>query len=266
MRVAVLIFGQFRHFQEILSTNIQEIKKTFPDASLDFFILSNRLPSGNYTEENEQKVKDILGKNGTIRIFRFWEDLVEYHAYDASILDYYTKLVDSNLYRMQALHHNIRWTANLWHRVHLLWKFFEESGYTSYDYCVFARIFDFQIRLLRPVLMEQDPATTFFIGSDALFIASPPLMKQCLLLGTRAENFQYFTWTPAFKDAFMDINGYVAIIEQTLSPEAQIFKWVYDTIPKYKNIRWDYDFEDSVSNETANFFIQQYNYREVYRQ
>jgi len=267
MRVAVLIFGQFRYFNEILDTNIQEIKKTFPGASIDIFILSNRLRSGNYTEENEQKVRNILEKNGTtIRMFRFWEDLVEYHAYDTEVFEYYTNLVNRNAYRMQGLHHNIRWHANIWYRSYILWKLFEECAEGSYDYCVFARIFDTEIRLLRPILTEKDVQTTFFIGSDALFISSPPLMKQALSLGSRTENFQYFTWSPGFKEACMEMNGFIAIIQQTLSPEAQIFKWVYDTVPKYKNIRWDYDFEDSVSNEKANFFVRVYNPGTIYTQ
>ena len=62
------------------------------------------------------------------------------------------------------------------------------------------------------------------------------------------------------------MNGFIAMIQQTLSPEAQIFKWVYDTVPKYKNIRWDYDFEDSVSNEKANFFVRVYNPGTIYTQ
>ena len=244
MSIALLVFGQFRAYEEVFEANILELKKSF--LSFDIFILTDKLPSGLYSEEAEKYIRHILDKhNVRIKLFSYWEDLKDLHATDKLMGEFSTKFIN----KINASPENL-WMVNLWYRRYILWKLFENMN-ESYDCCVFARPFDTTIQFLKPITLEID---TLYTCVDTFFVGSPPIMKKLFMFGSTLK-WDNSEWPEDFWKAFATFDEFIANSRNTLCSESQVFYYIYNNI-KWKNIRWDFTSTDSPSHNEAVFHIR----------
>ena len=249
MHIALLVFGQFRAYEEVMEKNLQQIQKTFPTSTFDIYILTDKKPEGFYSADAEESIKFLLGKyKVSIKLFAFWEDLTSCHATDAVITEYM---------KQSGLPWNSDFLGSLWYRRYILWKLFEEQN-ISYDFCVFNRLFDTDINLLHPLLpllQETTGPQTLFYAIDTFFIASPPIMKRLLTFGSTAQHFKDFEWSQEFTDAFKHFDYNVATHKHTFCSQTQIFKYIFDSFEYHKNLHADF-VHGSPSHTDARFFIK----------
>ena len=251
MHIALLVFGQFRAYEEVLEANIQELQKAFPESTFDIYILTDKLISGAYSPQAEAEIRATLQTHKiNLKLLSFWEDLLDCHAADTNIINYM---------KQSKLPWNSDFLGSLWYRRYILWKLFEEAAtksHSAYDYCVLNRIFDTDIKILRPIhdVLTQD---VLFYAVDTFFIGSPSIMKKLLKFGSNPSNFKDFQWTEEFTNTFKIFDQHIQTNKITFSSESQISKYILDTYDtsKHKNIRFDY-VEDSPSYNDAYFYIK----------
>jgi mannosyltransferase OCH1-like enzyme len=249
MHIALLVFGQFRAYEEVLDENIQELKKAFPESTFDIYILTDKLISGAYSPEAEAEIRATLQSHQiNLKLLSFWEDLHDCHSADTNMTNYM---------KHSGLPWNSDFLGSLWYRRYILWKLFENTkANAEYDYCVLNRIFDTDIKLFRPIhdVLTQD---VLFYAIDTFFIGSPSIMKTLLKFGSNPSNFKDFQWTEGFTNTFKIFDQHIGSNKVTFCSETQILKYILDTYNKsqHKNIRFDY-VEDSPSYNDAHFYIR----------
>ena len=251
MKIALLVFGQFRAYEQVLESNILELKKAFP-ASFDIYVLTDKLPKGLYSPEAEAHIRSrFVAHDITIKLFEFWENLTHLHATDKVINEYNHQFLNTHL-NGKPIDKGHYWMMNLWYRRFVLWKLFEQQK-GSYDYCIFNRLFDTSIRLLRPICEDLNPHT-LFASIDTFFIASPPIMKTLMNFGKTTENWLPVEWTPEFTAEYMKWDTVLPKNKDTFCSETQLFRWILGM--PWKNIRFDFTTQESPSHATAYFDIR----------
>jgi len=253
MLIALLVFGQPRAYEEVMEENIKQILAAFPSSEVHIYILTNRKISGGFYEDTEGKIKAILEKYKiTVKLFAFWEDLTEFHSTDEIIGQYVKGWLGEREYFPSSL-----WMGNMWYRKYILGKLFDSvKGSSVYDYCVLCRLFDTNIKLLRPIMPSLEPDKLFY-AIDTLFIASPLIMNTLLKFGRTTEHYSDFEWTPEFTEAFRAFDYTLATKKDSLCSESQIFHYIRKTFAtdKHQNIRQDF-VERSESHASAFFYVR----------
>lgn len=253
MKLGLLVFGQFRAWEDILKQNLQQFQEQFPNCELDIFILTNKAKGSMYSESAETQIRTLLAQvpNLTLKFLKFWEDLQDLHAIDSLMLDIGKEYTNGRI--------NLKnyWMVNLWYRMYILMKLVEqEVNWNSYDYFIFNRLFDTSIKFIRPILpILQDPTTknTLLMCIDMLFIASPPIMKKLLNFGAIPIHWKEFEWTQEFIRQYESFDCVISKQHTVLCSESQIFHFIYTQFPSYRNIRYDFMAKESPSH--ANSFI-----------
>jgi hypothetical protein len=252
MLIALLNFGQPRAYEEVMEENIKQILVAFPSSEIHIYILTNRNISGGFYEDTEGKIRGILDKYKiTIKLFAFWEDLVEFHSTDEIIGQYVKGWLGERDYFPSSL-----WMGNMWYRRYILGKLFDSvKGSSVYDYCLLSRLFDTEIKLLRPIVpvLENDK---LYYAIDTLYIGSPSVISTLLKFGRTTEHYRDFEWTAEFTEAFRTFDYTLASKKDTLCSEAQIFHYIRNTFAadKHQNIRWD-PVQQSESHSRAFFYV-----------
>jgi hypothetical protein len=253
MLIALLNFGQPRAYEEVMEENIKQIQAAFPSADLHIYILTDKKINGGFYEDTEDKIRGILDKYKiTIKLFAFWEDLLEFHSTDEIIGEYVKGWLGK-----RDCSPNTDWMGRMWYRRYILGKLFESvKGSSVYDYCVLCRLFDTEIKLLRPIMPSLEPDTLFY-AIDTFFIGSPRIMNTLLKFGRTTEFYSEFEWTAEFTEAFRGFDYTLATRKETLCSEAQVFQYIHNTFPanKHQNIRWDF-VETSESHASAFFYVR----------
>ena len=253
MLTALLVFGQPRAYEEVMEENIKQILAAFPSSQLHIYVLTDKKITGGFYEDTEGKIKAILDKYKiTIKLFTFWEDLIQFHSTDEIIGQY----VKGWLGRRDCSP-NTDWMGRMWYRRYILGKLFDSvKGSSVYDYCVLCRLFDTEIKLLRPIMPALKPDKLFY-AIDTFFIGSPRVMNTLLKFGRTTEHYRDFEWTPEFTDAFRAFDYTLATRKETLCSETQIFQYIRKTFAadKHQNIRWDF-VEGSESHANAFFYVR----------
>ena len=265
MKVGLLVFGQFRAWEDVFDENLKQVQKEFESCDVDVYILTDKNKGSMYSEYAEKYIYDSIKKaNFQIKRFEFWEDLPRFHETDAIIREY-AKIILKD--KIPADDRN-NWTMNHWYRRYCLWKLVEENpDWQNYDFFVFLRLFDARIKILRPLLPllqcgtkdtkdtkdSKDSKDTLYMCIDMTFISSPSNMKKLLQIGTVPFQWTDFEWTPEFYNAFNSFDSCLANQRMTFCSEAQVFHYIYLNFPKWKNIR--YDFNATVSPSHAESYI-----------
>ena len=250
MRIALLVFGQFRAAEEILAPNLKELQKAFPGAQFDVYILTDKKAEGNYSTDLESYIKTTLESNNmSLKALNYWESMTDCYALEDLLSHNFLKVFPPATHTDERQHFN----ARLWFRRYILWKVFEQSpDYSSYDFCLFTRIFDTSIKSLRPCQISPD---TLLGSIDTLFIGTQPIMKKLFQFG-QATFWTDFTWTPEFTAAFATFDSCLANTKPTFCSEVQIFRYILAIFPKWQNIRWDFNAQQSPSHAEAYFHIR----------
>jgi hypothetical protein len=253
MLIALLNFGQPRAYEEVMEENIKQIQAAFPSSDIHIYILTDKKITGGFYEDTEGKIRGILDKYKiTIKLFVFWEDLIEFHSTDKIIGQYVKGWLGERDYWVNA-----DWMGRMWYRRYILGKLFDSvKGSNIYDYCVLCRLFDTEIKLLRPIMpfLKQDK---LFYAVDTFFIGSPSVINTLLKFGRTTENYKDFEWTAEFTEAFRAFDYTLATNKVTLCSEAQVFQYIRKTFSgdKHQNIRWDF-VETSESHANAFFYVR----------
>ena len=253
MKLGLLVFGQFRAWEDILKQNLQEFQEQFPNCQLDLFILTDKAKGSMYSESAETQIRTLLAQvpNLTLKFLKFWEDLQDLHTIDSLLFDIGKEYTNGRI--------NLKnyWMVNLWYRRYILMKLVEqEVNWNSYDYFIFNRLFDTSIKFIRPILpILQDPTTknTLLMCIDILFIASPPIMKKLLNFGATPIHWKEFEWTQEFIRQYESFDCVISKQHTVLCSESQIFHFIYTQFPSDRNIRYDFMAKESPSH--ANSFI-----------
>jgi hypothetical protein len=252
MLIALLNFGQPRAYEEVMEENIKQIQAAFPSSEIHIYILTNREISGGFYEDTEGKIRGILDKYKiSIKLFAFWEDLVDFHSTDEIIGQYVKGWLGERDYFPSSL-----WMGNMWYRRYILGKLFDSiKGSYVYDYCILSRLFDTQIKLLRPITNSLEPDTLFY-AIDTLYLGSPSVMNTLLKFGRTTEHYKDFEWTAEFQEAFRSFDYTLATKKDSLCSEAQVFQYIRKTFQadKHQNIRWD-PVQQSESHSHAFFYV-----------
>jgi hypothetical protein len=252
MKVGLLVFGQFRSYEEWFESNIVEIQKSLPGTSFDIFILTDKLVSGNYSKEGEDYIRNTLDKyNITVKLFAYWEDQTDYHAIDKDMNNF-----NKNFLNGVIPSYTNDWMVNLWYRRYILWNMVKLiCQYKHYDFFLYSRLFDTEIKMIRPVyelLSTPDYKSTLYTSIDTLFIGSPLVIDTLFQFGGRQTNWKDFVWTDEFIQAMIPFDGNPSLIatrQHTMCSESQIFYYIYNTFtsksnsyPKYNimNLRYTY--------------------------
>lgn len=253
MLIALLNFGQPRAYEEVMEENIKQIQAAFPSCELHIYVLTDKKITGGFYEDTEDKIKSILDKYKiAIKLFAFWEDLVEFHSTDEIIGQYVKGWLGK-----RDCSPNTDWMGHMWYRRYILGKLFESvKGSNIYDYCVLCRLFDTEIKLLRPIMPSLEPDTLFY-AIDTFFIGSLSVMNTLLKFGRTTEHYKDFEWTAEFTEAFRAFDYTLATKKETLCSEAQVFQYIRNTFAadKHQNIRWDF-VEGSESHTSAFFYVR----------
>lgn len=238
MKLGLLVFGQFRAWEDVLEDNIKTLEKQFTNYDVDVFILTDTLPSGMYSKEAEHRIHERLSAAGfSLKHIFYWEDQIHLHTYDTLL----TQLNKTFLGDVEPTWKN-DWMMNLWYRRYILWKLVEESvDIHEYSVFFFARIFDTYIEIKESISEYLTDHETLYTCIDTLFFGSPALMKLLFQFGSSFSNWKHFEWTPEFKQAFLEYDQSIGEREHTLCSESQVFYYIYTTIPKWKNIRIDFN-------------------------
>jgi mannosyltransferase OCH1-like enzyme len=255
MQIAVLVFGQFRSVKDHLENNLVQIQKAFSGLTPTFhvYILTDKLDSGNYSEETEAFVKQTFQHyNFSIKFLEFWEDFSDCHAIEG-ILNRYLKDKIHNFYIKNKIKeppcHRAEWAASMWYRRYILWKFYEAfatNNQLTYDQVLFTRIFDTRITTLKPIkpLLHSNPDALHFC-IDTLFLGSHATMKFLFHFGSSTNFWRDFEWTPELTQEIAKFDLGLSKVKQTFSSEAQIYQYIRFHILHHKNIRYDFSNPDT---------------------
>lgn len=239
MKLGLLVFGQFRAWEDVLEQNLTALQKEFQQFDVDVFILTDKLKSGMYSTVSEERIKQLIIQKGFhLHSLFYWEDQEHLHEF-SSLLH---KLNQDFLGSTPPSWKN-DWMMNLWYRRYVLWTLVKEAvNISDYSVFFFARIFDTSIEIHSSLQQYLTDLNTLHVSLDTLFFGSPKLMDILLKFGSSPKNWkQTIDWTQGFKDTFLTFDSHIAGSEHTLCSGTQIFKYIYDTIPLYKNLRNDFN-------------------------
>jgi FkbM family methyltransferase len=267
--VALMIYGQFRSYAHNLRENVRMLAPIFRDKAVHVFILSNQLASGNYSEQNEREIRDILNEAGFhLCFFDYVENLGSQHAANeqAAHASYFASLKNKDgvsndvildiMYRKFALNQ----IKNAYCNQHNI----------VMDLHVFGRLFDVIIR--HPVHADSDhtkrieheidkltvcssDARTVLGSSDTLFIGTREPMDHLFECGMHLRGPEIWN-DPEFTEVMMRADSCLCIHRATYSPEVQYIAHMYFSTFKYRNIRFDYNDAESTKNYESLYDIR----------
>jgi FkbM family methyltransferase len=268
--VALMIYGQFRSYASNLRENVRMLAPIFRGKVVHVFILSNQLASGNYSEQNEREIRDILDEAGFhLCFFDYVENLGSHHAANeqAAHDSYFANLKNKDgvsnevipdiMYRKFALNQIKNAHCN-------------QHG-IDMDLHVFGRLFDVVIRHPVPspsdhmkrieceidkLMVCSSSARTVLGSSDTLFIGTREPMDHLFECGvTRLRGPEIWN-DHEFTEVMMCADSCLCIHRATYSPEVQYIAHMYFSGFKYRNIRFDYNNPESTKNYESLYDIR----------
>lgn len=248
MTICLQIFGEFRSFQKNLRKNILELKKIY-DSPFDIYILSDK--SGNYSTENERKIRKIFVEtNCKVKMLKYWDELEEHHSIENDI----QQAFDKECLHKRGYHPFMK---KMWYRRYVLNSLVKEE----YETYIFARLFDTEIYLLKnPEYTKtcidnwlKDDLLVF--GLDHFFIGTKKIFNKLFEFGLVKTAFGDEMWDrPLFSADYLLCDYVLFNNRDTYSSELQLFYYIFMTMP-YIHIRLDYNNKYTPLNRTALFYL-----------
>jgi len=267
--VALMIYGQFRSYANNLRENVRMLAPVFRGKVVHVFVLSNKLASGNYSEQNEREIRDIFDEAGfNLCFFDYVENLGSHHAaneqaahdsYFASLKnkdDVSNEVIPDIMYR--------KFVLNQIKNAHC-----KHHGIVM-DLHVFGRLFDVVIRHPVPspsdhvkrieyeidkLMVCSSSARTVLGSSDTLFIGTREPMDHLFECGMHLRGPEI--WNDSeFTEVMMRADSCLCVNRATYSPEVQYIAHVHFGPFKYRNIRFDFNDPDSPENGSSLYDIR----------
>lgn len=279
-----MIYGQFRTYANNLRENVRMLAPLFGFGKIQscpckvhVFVLSNKLASGNYSEQNECEIRGIFDDFG----------------FNVCFFDYVEKLDSSHAENERAVHD--AYFANLKNNDGVNNEFIPYMMYRKFalnqiknDYCnqhninidlhVFGRLFDVIIKpppitatathlihkscIQKQIQYEIDKLTicsaeklTVLGSSDTLFIGTQEPMDHLLECAMHLRGPEIWN-DPDFLETMMRADSCLCANRDTYSPEVQYIAQVHFSNFKYRNIRFDFNNPDSPANHSSLYDIR----------
>ena len=238
MRVAILIFGQFRSYKKNLVRNLENLKKNLLENNIiDVYILTDK--RGNYTLKNENNIRNIFEKyNCNIRLLEKWENLPEYHEKDRILHNHY----NNNIKHKGGFH---PFTSNLWYRRYVLSQLVNEK----YDIYVMCRLFDTVIEKRKTddnikKIIYDNYNNYLLTASDQLYISNYSIFKKFINFGKDFPLYHDDLWDSVREELRKSDpnlcnrkNHPSHRIDPTYCSEVQVFTYIYNNNIPILNIR-----------------------------
>jgi len=272
--IALMVYGQFRTYATNLRENVRMLAPLFKDNVVHVFILSTKLASGNYSDQNEREIRGIFDEFGfNLCLFEYVENLDSEHAANerATRDSYFASLQNNDgvnnefipaiMYRKFALNklkneyckrHNIDMDLHVFGR--LFDVIIKHPVHASSDNVM--RI-EYEINKLMICSAEK---STVLGSSDTLFIGTQAPMDHLFEISTKIKNGDMRgpeIWNDSvFCDAMMRADSCLCINRATYSPEVQCIAHVHFGPFNYKNIRFDFNNPESTENDLTLYDIR----------
>ena len=278
--VALMIYGEFRTYADNLRENLEMMAPIFRDTVVHVFVLSNKLASGNYSDENETRIRRIFSDFGfRVCFFDYVENLDGSHAEEERATH------QAYIETVQCANEKDGFIPRLIHRKRALNKIKNEycrQHNIDMDLHVFGRLFDIVIQHPAPaftttlstqsciekrVQYEIDKLTicsadarTVLGSSDTLFIGTQEPMDHVFELATAIKTGGMRgaeMWDDSeFCDTMMRADSCLCVNRATYSPEVQYIAHVHFGPFNYKNIRFDFNCPESAENGSSLYDIR----------
>jgi mannosyltransferase OCH1-like enzyme/tetratricopeptide (TPR) repeat protein len=255
--IALMVYGQFRIFEQNLMNNINALMPIFEYNQVTVFILSDKKEEGNYSLQNENRIIDIFrSKNINIGFIKFIEDCDisnaeteiynKFHSNARHQLGIQNKFVPNLIYRKYLLN--------------LLKNEYVETNDLTFNLTIYCRMFDMNItqhvnsnyiknkmhNLYNNPNLIACSADTFFIGSkegiDHVFNLSNKIKLNEVYHDDIWDNTDFY-------NAYYNFDSYLAQLKHTYSPEVQYVAHIFFSDFEYENIRVDYNNPSSILNK-----------------
>lgn len=279
-QVALMIYGEFRTYADNLRDNIKMLAPVFRYSLVHVFVLSNKLASGNYSEENETRIRRIFSDFGFhVCFFDYVENLDGSHAEtEHATHQAYIKTV-------KCTNEKDSFIPRMMHRKRAL-------NQIKTDYCkrhgididlhVFGRLFDVIIKhpptttplsqfaqscIEKHIQYEIDKLTvcardafTLLGSSDTLFIGTQEPIDHLFEIATTIKNGGMIgaeMWDDSeFCDTMMRADSCLCVNRATYSPEVQYIAQMHYSRFTYKNIRFDFNCPETAENSSSLYDIR----------
>jgi mannosyltransferase OCH1-like enzyme len=259
--IVLMIYGQFSTFENNLEYNIKMLEPLFKDNYVHAFILSDKSKGSNFSNENEEKIKDIFKKyHFNIHIFDYIDN---YNADEENIV--YNNFMKT-IKNKDGVQNNF--VSRLIYRKYFLNKlttiFLKENNIKS-DIFVFCRLFDIKINnnLSFDIIEQQinklySNSNIIFGSSDTFFIGSQETIEYIFSLALFYKESKIYhddIWNSDFINFLSTMNICLCNNRATYAPEVQYIYHVYNSDYTYKNIRFDFNNTDSTHNRISLYNI-----------
>ena len=244
--VTVMVYGQFRSYKLNINNNLQLLYDIFDsNTNFLFFILSDKEEKGNYSQFNENNIKQIIENNPNNKI--------AYFNYIENISDCLKKedLINSQFYKTIKYSYgteNNTFMGTLLYRKYLLNKIknnFLKDNNIQTEYQVFLRLFDINIEKIGNYNFFKHIDDKSIVGSlDTIFIGKKEsidfLFNISKLIKYGFVYHDYIWKNKNFTESVekVDYNFYSNKI--TYCPEMQYLCHMYFNGYLFYNIRFDY--------------------------
>jgi len=260
--IAVTVYGQFRSYKNNLIANLHMLQPIFNSHKIHVFILSDKLPDGNYSDENEKEILSIFNKfNYCVHFIAYFENSDSNHE------DEFTKLfLDYTQNRNRQI---LPFVPNLLYRKYLLNKLknnYIKKHKIPIDLHCYCRLFDIKIKnniAFTKITSEIDKLyetpNMLYGSSDVLFIGQEQPFDYLFNI---CESYKQSNF---IDDAIWNDIKFVEFVEKmdynlcknrdTYSPEIQYIARMYFSEYSYKNIRVDFTNPHTSSNNDGLYKI-----------
>lgn len=256
--IAVMVYGQFRSFEKNIENNLKFLYEFFGENNnFLFFILTDKKSSGNYSLENELKIRKIIENKANHRIM-FLRYVESYRDFE-----YKENKVHEGFYNNIMHQTGVGGSTNIGKLTYkksflnnLKNKYLKEVG-LDIKYHIFIRLFDITIKKISdynflPLINDKS-----IVGSlDTIFIGTKKSIDFLLNLDKLFKNgiiYHDFIWEyEDFLKSILLIDNNFYSNRLTYCPEIQYIAHLFFNNYLFYNIRLDYtnpNIKDKLVNE-----------------
>lgn len=243
--ISLCVYGQFRSWNINLENNMKELEILFNNYIVNVFILTDKKESGNYSIDNENKIKDIFEKyKSKIHFIKYIEDFDLFEEQNASEYFY------NNCKHSRGKHDFV---PNLMYRKNLLNNLknqYISSNKMNIHKHFYIRLFDMKISKRctdNKKIIESIDLFEISGSHDSFYYGSKEAMDY--LFNINFKIYQDEIWDDKdFYDFFLSMDHCLCTLKHTYAPEVQYAAHIYYSKYKYNNIRFDYNNVNNIDN------------------
>jgi len=260
--IVLMVYGQFRSYRNNLFKNIKALQPILKTHNIYVFILSDKKESGNYSQKNEEEIKNI-----------FKEFYMNIHIFD--YVENYNdteEMQTTNQYYSTIKHNkgSSLFVPNLMYRRYLLNKLkndYVNKNNIEIDLTIYCRLFDIiiqpnlsfnQIEQQIDICYQDD--NIIYGSSDTFFIGSKNAIDYLFDIAMKIKNGKIYhddIWGDKSCLEFISTMDIILCKCRAIySPEIQYIVHMYYSNFLYKNMRVDFNNPMSPLNQTFLYHVK----------